>query len=99
MVELILLCPQERVEPVADALQALDAHSVSVEDADAFTDAEQAVREASADIPADVSARIETAVTLSDEDRESIMRIIRKTLAGFQSPRKPEAGAGEVNDA
>lgn len=43
MVELILLCPQACVEPVADALQALDAHSVSVEDADAFTDAEQAV--------------------------------------------------------
>lgn len=43
MVELILLSPQERVEPVADALQALDAQSVSVEDADAFTDAEQAV--------------------------------------------------------
>lgn len=43
MVELILLCPQQCVEPVADALQALDAQSVSVEDAEAFTDAEQAV--------------------------------------------------------
>ena len=43
MVELILLCPQKRVEPVADALQALDAQSVSVEDADARTDAEQAL--------------------------------------------------------
>lgn len=43
MVELILLCPQVRVEPVADALQALDALSVSVEDADALTDDEQAL--------------------------------------------------------
>lgn len=41
MVELTLLCPQDRVEDVADALQALDAQSVSVEDADALTDAEQ----------------------------------------------------------
>lgn len=43
MVELSLLCPQQQVEDVADALQALDALSVSVEDADALTDAEQAL--------------------------------------------------------
>ena len=42
MFELRLMCPQERVEPVCDALEALDALSVSVEDADAQTDAEQA---------------------------------------------------------
>ncbi|HUR87620.1 MAG TPA: 50S ribosomal protein L11 methyltransferase [Ramlibacter sp.] len=43
MFELRLLCPEERVEPVSDALDALDALSVSVEDADARTDAEQAL--------------------------------------------------------
>src|SRR5213082_2027164 len=43
MFELRLLCPEERVEPVSDALEALDALSVSVEDADARTDAEQAL--------------------------------------------------------
>lgn len=43
MFELRLLCPEERVEPVSDALDALDALSVSVEDADAQTDAEQAL--------------------------------------------------------
>src|ERR1700753_4461833 len=43
MHELSLLCPQERVEPVSDAFEALDALSVSVEDADAQTDAEQAL--------------------------------------------------------
>ena len=43
MFELRLLCPEERVEPVGDALDALDALSVSVEDADAQTDAEQAL--------------------------------------------------------
>ena len=43
MVELRLMCPQEQVETLSDALDALDALSVSVEDADAHTDAEQAL--------------------------------------------------------
>lgn len=43
MHELSLLCPQERVEVLSDALDALDALSVSVEDADAQTEAEQAL--------------------------------------------------------
>jgi ribosomal protein L11 methyltransferase len=41
--ELLLLAPEDRVEIVGDALEALDAWSVSVEDADAQTDAEQAL--------------------------------------------------------
>lgn len=43
MHELTLMCPQDQVEPVSDALEALEALSVSVEDADAQTDAEQAL--------------------------------------------------------
>lgn len=43
MYELSLMSPQDRVEPVSDALDALDALSVSVEDADAQTPAEQAL--------------------------------------------------------
>ncbi len=43
MFELSLICPQDRVEPLGDALEALDALSVSVDDADAQTDAEQAL--------------------------------------------------------
>ncbi|KAF1048589.1 50S ribosomal protein L11 methyltransferase [Xylophilus sp.] len=43
MYELRLLAPEDSVEPVSDALDALDALSVSVEDADAATDAEQAL--------------------------------------------------------
>ncbi len=43
MFELSLLCPEARVEDLSDALEALDALSVSVEDADAQTDAEQAL--------------------------------------------------------
>jgi ribosomal protein L11 methyltransferase len=41
--ELRLLCPESAVEAISDALEALDALSVSVEDADAQTDAEQAL--------------------------------------------------------
>ena len=43
MFELSLMCPEDRIESVSDALDVLDALSVSVEDADAQTDAEQAL--------------------------------------------------------
>jgi ribosomal protein L11 methyltransferase len=43
MFELSLLCPEERVDVLSDALDTLDALSVSVEDADAQTPAEQAL--------------------------------------------------------
>jgi ribosomal protein L11 methyltransferase len=43
MFELSLMCPEDRVESLSDALDELEALSVSVEDADAQTDAEQAL--------------------------------------------------------
>ena len=43
MFELRLMSPQLQIEPLSDALEALEALSVSVEDADAQTDAEQAL--------------------------------------------------------
>ncbi len=43
MFELVLLAPEERIEDLSDALEALDALSVSVEDADAQTPAERAL--------------------------------------------------------
>jgi ribosomal protein L11 methyltransferase len=43
MFELVLLAPAESVERLSDALEALDALSVSVEDADAHTPAERAL--------------------------------------------------------
>lgn len=43
MFELSLMCPEGRIEEVSEALDALDALSVSVEDADAQTDAEKAL--------------------------------------------------------
>ena len=41
--ELVMLAPEAAVEPVSDALEAFDALSVSVEDADALTPAESAL--------------------------------------------------------
>lgn len=43
MFELVLMVPEERVEDISDALEALEALSVSVEDADAQTASEQAL--------------------------------------------------------
>ncbi|MEI6733492.1 MAG: 50S ribosomal protein L11 methyltransferase [Comamonadaceae bacterium] len=43
MFELSLLCPQHQLDLLTDALDALDALSVSVEDADAQTEAEEAM--------------------------------------------------------
>ena len=43
MFELVLLAPEARIETLSDALDAIDALSVSVEDADAQTPAEQAL--------------------------------------------------------
>lgn len=43
MFELKIMCPEAHIDELSEALDALDALSVSVEDADAQTDAEQAL--------------------------------------------------------
>ncbi len=52
-------------------------------------DAEEAVRQAVANVAAEVSARFEAAAKLSDRDRQAVIEIARQALAHFQ-PR-PEA--------
>src|SRR6185312_12529174 len=52
-------------------------------------EAEHAVRAAAADIPAEVCARFETAAELNHEDRQTILAIVRRSLAPFQP--KPES--------
>ncbi len=49
-----------------------------------MTDAEQAVQKAAAGIPAELSARFNTAATLSDADRATIIQLAREALARFQ---------------
>jgi F-type H+-transporting ATPase subunit alpha len=56
-----------------------------------MTDAGHAVHEAAVKIPAEVRLRFETADKLSDEDRQTVIEIARKSLAPFQP--KPEAKA------
>jgi F-type H+-transporting ATPase subunit alpha len=54
-----------------------------------MTEAEHTLRDAAANIPAEVCARFETADKLSDEDRKAIVDIARQSLARFQP--KPES--------
>jgi F-type H+-transporting ATPase subunit alpha len=66
---------------------------------DRMTDAERAVHEAAADIPAEVRGRLDSSEKLSDEDRETIIRIARKALEAFlavpDSRSEPEQETGE----
>jgi F-type H+-transporting ATPase subunit alpha len=76
-------------------LLALTANLFDPVPLDQMTDAEHAVREAAANLPAEVCARFETAAKLNDEDRKTIIEIARKALACFQPKpeSKPEAKA------
>ncbi len=56
---------------------------------DRMTEAEHAVQQAAAGIPAAVSARLETADRLSAEDRNAIVAIARQALVPFEHDAKP----------
>ena len=75
-------------------LLALTANLFDPVPLETMTDAGRAVREAATTIPAEVSARFETAAKLSDEDKKTVVEIARIALAPFQP--KPEAKP-EVN--
>ena len=53
--------------------------------------AQAAVQEAAAGTPQEVCARFETAATLNDADRKTILDIARRALEPFQPKPKPEA--------
>jgi len=74
-------------------LLALTAELFDKVPMDQLTDAEHAVHEAAASIPADVCERLDTAEKLSDEDRKSIIEVARLALTPFQpkSEAKSEA--------
>jgi F-type H+-transporting ATPase subunit alpha len=80
---------QSEFAPVSVAAQiaillALTAELFDEVPLDRMADAEQAVRRAVADIPAEVSERLSSAGKLGDEDREAIIQIARQALAHFQ---------------
>ena len=70
-------------------LLALNARLFDHVPLDEMADAEHALHEAAADIPAEVRERLDTADKLSDADRETIIQIAIKSIARFQP--KPEA--------
>ena len=82
-------CAPVSVPAQIAVLLALTAELFDPVPLDQMTDAEHAVHEAAANIPAEACARFETADKLSDEDRKTIIEIARKALAPFQP--KPEA--------
>ncbi len=69
-----------------------------------MTDAEHAVQDAAANLPAELTERLNTTDKMSDEDRAAIVQIARNALTRFQpdpadKPRskatsEPEAKAG-----
>ena len=53
-------------------------------------DAEQALRKAAADIPAEIRQRFSSNDKLSDEDRKAILQVVGKAIAPFQPEPVPE---------
>lgn len=69
-------------------LLALTADLFDAVPLDQMTEAENAVIEAAAKIPSEVSARFETAKELNDEDRQTIIELAREALAALASTAK-----------
>jgi F-type H+/Na+-transporting ATPase subunit alpha len=76
--------PVALLEQIA-VLLALAAGLLDRVPLDKLPDAERALREATRDIPADVTARFTTADKLSDGDRKAALDVAVKALAPFQS--------------
>jgi F-type H+/Na+-transporting ATPase subunit alpha len=56
-----------------------------------MTDAEHALCDAAAQIPAEVGERLDSTDKLSDDDRKAIIQIARESLARFQPNPEPQA--------
>src|SRR5664279_1804645 len=85
--------PEFAPVPVPEQIAVLLALTAELFDRvplDQMTAAEHALRVATADIPAEVRERLDTADKLSDEDHKTIVEIARSSLARFQP--KPESG-------
>jgi F-type H+-transporting ATPase subunit alpha len=83
--------PVSMAEQIA-VLLALSENLMDAVPLGKMTEAEQAVRESAADIPAEVCTRLESAKKLSEEDKTSIIRIASNALTGFQ----PEPAETEI---
>jgi F-type H+-transporting ATPase subunit alpha len=72
-------------------LLALTANLFDPVPLEKMTEAARAVQAAAEKIPAEVSARLDTAAKLSDEDKKTIVEIARKVLAPFQPKPEPKS--------
>jgi len=70
-------------------LLALTANLFDPVSLEQMAEAGHAVRESASKIPAEVSARFETAAKLNDEDKKAIIEIARQALAPFQPKPEP----------
>jgi len=66
---------------------------------DRMTEAENAVCEAAANIPAEVISRFESADTLSQDDRSVIIGLARTALASFQPKPESKPDAEPTSDS
>jgi F-type H+/Na+-transporting ATPase subunit alpha len=86
--------PEYAPVPVPAQIALLLALSAGLFDCvplDQMTDAEHALRDATAQIPAEISERLDSGDKLSDDDRKAIIQIARESLARFQPKPEPEA--------
>jgi F-type H+-transporting ATPase subunit alpha len=97
----LLKQPENSPVPVPDQIMILLALNAKLFDSvplDKMTEAEHSLRDAVANIPADVRERFVSDKELNDKDREIILDIARKALASYQpkseseSRPKPETG-------
>ncbi len=89
---------QREFSPVSMAAQIAILLALSAELFDAvpleqMTAAEHAVSESAKNIPEGIISRLESASDLTDEDRATIIRIARESLAGFWPESEPEVRA------
>ena len=84
--------PVPVVEQIA-VLVALNARLFDDVPLERMKEAEQALREAAAKIPAEVIGRLNTADKLSDEDRKTITDLAQEALVSFHP--KPKAADKE----
>jgi len=85
---------QEEFSPVSVPAQiavllALTAKLFDPIPLERMSSAEKAIQDAAALIPSEILGRLKTADKLSDLDKDTIVRLARQTLAGFQVARKP----------
>jgi F-type H+-transporting ATPase subunit alpha len=86
-------CAPVSVPEQLTILLALSAELFDRVPVDRMTEAEHAVSKAAVDIPVEVRERLDTAESLSDEDRETMVKIARQALEPFQPKPEPEESA------